>query len=54
MRNRKRKPIRRPDKTESQILAGKQMIIDSKLGYTVIPETYENIAKKIEGNKNNV
>ena len=47
MRYEKRKTIHKIDKTEADILAGKQVIIDSKLGYKIVPETYEHISKKM-------
>ena len=47
MKYKKRKTIRKIDKTEADILTGKQIIIDSKLGYKIVPETYEYISKKM-------
>ena len=45
--NRKRKLNRKIDKTDADILAGKQMIIDSKLGYQTVEKTYEEISDKM-------
>ena len=45
--SRKRKPRRKIDRTDADILAGKQMIIDSKLGYKIVEKTYEEISNKI-------
>ena len=45
--NRKRRPRRKIDKTDADILAGKQMIIDSKLGYKTVEKTYEEISNKM-------
>lgn len=42
----KRKP-RKISKTDADILAGKQMIIDSKLGYKTVEKTYEEISNKM-------
>lgn len=49
MRNRKKniKPRRKIDKTTADIMAGKQMIIDSKLGYEPVIKTYEEISDKL-------
>lgn len=49
--NKKRKPRRKMDKTDADILAGKQMIIDSKLGYKTVEKTYEEISNKMSNNK---
>lgn len=43
--NRKRK--RKISKTDADILVGKQMIIDSKLGYKTVEKTYEEISNKM-------
>ena len=45
--NKKRRPRRKIDKTDADILAGKQMIIDSKLGYQTVEKTYEEISNKM-------
>ena len=45
---RRRKP-RKLDYTEASILAGKQMIIDSELGYKVDVKFYEEVANKMLG-----
>lgn len=46
-RNNRRKTKKKIDKTTADILAGKQMLIDNKLGYETVTETYEEISKKI-------
>ena len=45
--NKKRRPRRKIDRTDADILAGKQMIIDSKLGYQTVEKTYEEISNKM-------
>ena len=40
---------RKLDYTEASILAGKQMVIDSKLGYKVDEKFYEDVARKMMG-----
>ncbi len=45
--NRKRKPRRKMDRTDADIMAGKQMIIDSKLGYKIVEKTYDEISDKL-------
>ena len=46
-RNNRRKTKKRIDKTTADIMVGKQMIIDSKLGYEIVEKTYEEISKNI-------
>ena len=45
--NKKHRSRRKIDKTDADILAGKQMIIDSKLGYQTVEKTYEKISNKM-------
>ena len=45
--SKKRRSKRKIDKTDADILAGKQMIIDSKLGYQTVEKTYEEISNKM-------
>lgn len=45
--SRKRRPRRKMDKTDADILTGKQMIIDNKLGYKTVEKTYEEISYKM-------
>lgn len=45
--NKKRKSKHKINKTDADILAGKQMIIDSKLGYQTVEKTYEKISNKM-------
>ena len=45
--NRKRKPRRKMDRTDADIIAGKQMIMDSKLGYKIVEKTYDEIIDKL-------
>ena len=45
--NKKRRSKRKIDKTDADILAGKQMIIDSKLGHQTVEKTYEKISNKM-------
>ena len=45
--NKKRRSKRKVDRTDADILAAKQMIIDSKLGYQTIEKTYEEISNKM-------
>lgn len=47
--NRKRKPGRKMNRTDADILAGKQMIIDSKLGYKTVEKTYDEISDQLCG-----
>lgn len=35
------------DRTDADILAGKQMIVDSKLGYKTVEKTYKEISNKM-------
>lgn len=45
--NRKSRPKRKIDRTDADILAGKQMIIDNKLGYQTVEKTYKEISNKM-------
>lgn len=45
--NKKRRPRRKIDRTDADILTGKQMIIDNKLGYKTVEKTYEKISNKM-------
>lgn len=45
--NKKHRSKRKIDKTDADILAAKQMIIDSKLGYQTVEKTYEEISNKM-------
>ena len=47
--SRKRKPRRKMDRTDADIIAGKQMIIDSELGYEIVEKTYDEISNKLCG-----
>ena len=47
--SKKRKLKRKTDRTEADILAGKQMIIDNKLGYEIIEKTYDEISDRLCG-----
>ena len=46
-RNNRRKTKKRIDKTTADIMAGRQMVTDSKLGYEIVEKTYEEISEKI-------
>ena len=45
--NKKRRSKRKIDRTDANILTGKQMIIDSKLGYQTVEKTYKQISNKM-------
>ena len=45
--SRKRKPRRKMDRTDADIMADKQMIMDSKLGYEIVEKTYDEISDKL-------
>lgn len=47
--SRKRKPRRKMDRADADIMAIKQMIIDSKLGYEIVEKTYDEISDKLCG-----
>lgn len=47
--NKKRKSTRKMDRTDADIMAAKQMIIDSNLGYKTVEKTYEDISDKLCG-----
>lgn len=47
--SRKRKTSRKMDRTTADIMAAKQMVIDSKLGYDPIVKTYNEISDKFCG-----
>ena len=43
----RKKPKRKIDKTTADIMAGRQMVTDSKLDYEIVEKTYEEISEKI-------
>jgi len=43
----KKKYKRKFNKTEADIMAGKQMVIDNNLGYKIVPKTYDEISDKL-------
>lgn len=47
--NNKRKSKSKMGRTDADIMAAKQMIIDSKLGYEPIVKTYDEISDKLCG-----
>lgn len=47
--SRKRRPKTKMSRTDADIMAAKQMIIDSKLGYEPIVKTYDEISDKLCG-----
>lgn len=47
--NNKRKAKSKMSRTDADIIAAKQMVIDSKLGYDPIVKTYDEISDKLCG-----
>lgn len=47
--NNKRKSKPKMSRTDADIMAAKQMVIDSKLGYEPIVKTYDEISDKLCG-----
>lgn len=47
--NKKRRPRLKIDRTEADIMSGKQMLIDSNMGYKTVEKTYDEISDQLCG-----
>lgn len=47
--SKKRKLKRKIDRIDADIMAGKQMLIDNKLGYETVEKTYDEISDRLCG-----